>query len=124
MHAAFLDAAKAFDRVDHSVLLSMLSDISVRGAPLAWFHSYLSDRKIQTRVSGSLSSPLPVTSGVPQGSVLGPLLFDMYYKDIPTTTQACSALFADDTLLYRTDCLGQRCIPCCRLTDVLFLLSV
>ena len=102
----------------------MLSDIGVRGAPLAWFHSYLSDRKIQTRVSGSLSSPLPVTSGVPQGSVLGPLLFAIYYKDIPTPTQAFSALFADDTLLYSTDCLGQRSIPCCRLTDDLSLLSV
>ena len=63
MHAAFLDAAKAFDRVDHSVLLSMLSDVGVRGAPLAWFHSYLSDRKIQTRVSGSLSTV--IQRGIP-----------------------------------------------------------
>ena len=109
---------------ENSVLLSMLSDIGVRGAPLAWFHSYLSDRKIQTRISGSLSSPLPVTSGVPQGSVLEPLLFAIYYKDIPTTTQACSALFADDTLLYRTDCLGQRCTSCRRLIDHLSVLSV
>ena len=85
----------------------MLSDIGARGTPLAWFHSYLSDRKIQTRVSGSLSSPLLVTSGVSQGSVLGPLFFAIYYKDIPTTTQAFSTLFVDDTPLYRTDCLVQ-----------------
>ncbi len=109
IHAAFLDAAKAFDRVDHSVLLSMLSDVGIRGRALAWLHSYLSSRLIQTRVTGSLSSKLPITSGVPQGSVLGPLLFLIYFKDIPSSTKASSALFADDTVLYRKDCQGDHC---------------
>ena len=106
VHAAFLDASKAFDRVDHSALLAILQDIGICGVALNWFHSYLSDRLIQTRVSGVLSTKLPITSGVPQGSVLGPLLFLLYFKDIPSSTDASSALFADDTLLYRTDCQG------------------
>ena len=84
----------------------MLHGIGVHGIALEWFHSYLSGRHIRTRVAGSLSPVLPVTSGVPQGSVLGPLLFLIYFKDIPEVTQATSALLADDTLLYRVDCVG------------------
>lgn len=111
VHAVFLDAAKAFDRVDHSILLTTLQEIGIRGKPLTWFHSYLSGRLIQTKVSGALSSKLPISSGVPQGSVLGPLLFLIYFKDIPSSTDASSALFADDTLLYRTDCRGNdQCV--------------
>ena len=109
IHAAFLDAAKAFDRVDHSTLLSLLSDVGIRGIPLKWFWSYLSSRNIHTRVAGSLSERLPITSGVPQGSVLGPLLFLVYFKDIPASTEASSALFADDTLLYEQTCRPGHC---------------
>ena len=116
VHAVFLDAAKAFDRVDHSILLNMLHDIGVCRTPLQWFHSYLSERRIRTRVAGSLSTASPTTSGVPQGSVLGPLLFLIYFKDIPTVTEAMSALFADDTLLYRSDCEGRAKDPCCKLS--------
>ena len=123
VHAVFLDASKAFDRVDHSVLLSMLHRIGIHGAALKWFHSYLSGRYIRTRVAGSLSPPLPVTSGVPQGSVLGPLLFLIYFKDIPEVTQAATVLFADDTLLYRTDCHGSSQNVCCRLQSDLLQLS-
>lgn len=116
VHAVFLDAAKAFDRVDHSVLLSMISDVGIRGKPLRWLRSYLSGRRIRTRVAGCLSSDSPITSGVPQGSVLGPLLFLIYYKDLPSVIDAAAALFADDTLIYRTDCKGQDQHPCCRLS--------
>lgn len=115
VHAAFLDAAKAFDRVDHPVLLERLAEIGVQGTALKWFHSYLSGRHIRTRVNGVESFPLPISSGVPQGSCLGPLLFLIYFKDIPSVVSAASALFADDTLIYRCDCKGQRQTPCCQL---------
>ena len=64
-----------------------------------------------------LSSKLPITSGVPQGSVLGPLLFIIHYKDIPAATKATTALFADDTLLYRANCCGANRTPCSELSD-------
>ena len=117
VHAAFLDAAKAFDRVNHTVLLKMLAEIGVHGSALRWFYSYLSGRRIATRVQGSVSSSLEVTSGVPQGSGLGPLLFLIYFRNIPSIVSATTALFADDTLIYRGDCVGQRCTPCCRLGE-------
>ena len=117
VHAIFLDAAKAFDRVDHTVLLRLLSELGVGGLELRWFCSYLSDRKIQTRVDGVLSSSAKITSGVPQGSVLGPLLFLLYFRKIPEVSTAASALFADDTLVYRCDCCGSdEC--CCIRSDL------
>ena len=121
VHAVFLDAAKAFDRVDHSMLLSKLCGIGLDGPALSWLRSYLSDRRIMTRVDDAVSDPLHITSGVPQGSVLGPLLFIIYFKDIPSVTQACSALFADDTLLFRDDCQGAN--GCCPLSSDLLDIS-
>lgn len=115
VHAAFIDAAKAFDRVDHSILLKRLAEIGVRGSALRWFHSYLSGRRIATKVQGAVSASLGVTSGVPQGSGLGPLLFLIYFRDIPSVVSAATALFADDTLIYRCDCEGRRRTPCCNL---------
>ena len=124
VHAVFLDAAKAFDRVDHSILLKTLSAIGVKHTELQWFASYLSDRTIQTRVENSLSAEASITSGVPQGSVLGPLLFLLHFRGIPGASSAVSALFADDTLLYRDDCAGSTSSPCCRLqSDLASLLS-
>ena len=123
VHAVFLDAAKAFDRVDHTVLLSHLAQIGVVGTSLEWFRSYLTGRRIRVKVQGSLSELLPITAGVPQGSILGPLLFLIYFKDIPSVVDAVCTLFADDTLLYRCDCAGSRKSPCCSLASDLVPLT-
>ena len=90
---------------------------------LRWFFSNLSGRRIRTKVSNHLSSPSTITSGVPQGSVLGPLLFLIYYKDIPSVASALTALFADDTLLFHPTCQGFKSSPCCPLQADLDALS-
>ena len=123
VHCVLLDAAKAFDRVDHSALLSMLQSIGLDHVSLQWFFSYLSGRRIRTKVSNHLSSPSTITSGVPQGSVLSPLLFLIYYKDIPSVASALTALFADDTLWFHPTCQGFKSSPCCPLQADLDALS-
>ena len=90
---------------------------------MQWFYNYLSERNIRTRVSRSVSASATITSAVPQGSVLGPLLFQLYFRDIPTVASAIAAPFADDTLLYRNNCHGNRVTPCCGLGKDLALLS-
>ena len=77
--------------------------------------SYLQQRQIATTVDGVLSDPLPITSGVPQGSVLGSLLFVLYFRELPATVSSECALFADDTLIYDTTCKGTDSLPCCSL---------
>ena len=115
MHCILLDAAKAFDRVDHTALLRILQSIGLDTVSLKWFFSHLSGRCIRTKVNSHTSSSSPITSGVPQGSVLGTLLFLIYYKDIPTVTAAMTALFADGTLLFHPACHGSKNSPCCLL---------
>ena len=123
VHCVLLDAAKAFDRVDHTALLSMLQSIGLDHVSLRWFFSYLSGRHIRTKVSNHLSSPSTITSGVPQGSVLGHLLFLIYYKNIPSVASALTALFADDMLLFHPTCQGFKSSPCCPLQADLDALS-
>ena len=95
-----LDFSKAFDKVSHEKLLLKLSQFGIRGTTLTWIRSFLNNRTQCVVVNGSQSSNISVTSGVPQGSVLGPLLFLAYINDLPTHVQSRVRLFADDTAIY------------------------
>ena len=98
---AILDFAKAFDKVAHARLAHKLNYYGVRGPLLLWLQSFLTDRTQKVIIDGSYSSPCHVTSGVPQGSVLGPVLFLIYINDIIANIHSQLRLFADDCLLYR-----------------------
>lgn len=94
--AIFLDIAKAFDSVNHQILLKKLECYGIRGLPHSLMQSYLSDRYQYTLVDGQRSSLLPISCGVPQGSVLGPFLFSIFLNDLPKVTCMEVTLFADD----------------------------
>ena len=99
--AILLDFAKAFDKVPHKRLLSKLSSYGITSNTHNWITSFLSNRKQRVSVNGALSDITDVTSGVPQGSVLGPILFLLYINDINENIQSSIRLFADDSIIYR-----------------------
>ena len=97
----FIDLQKAFDTVNHDILLSKLEHYGVRGVVLEWFKSYLSGRRQYVVVNNTSSDVLPINCGVPQGSILGPLLFLIYINDLPNVSSKLKFyLFADDTNIY------------------------
>ena len=99
--AAFIDLRKAFDTVNHEILLKKMYNYGIRGVNLDWCSNYLTNRVQQTLANGSLSDELYVRCGVPQGSVLGPLFFILYINDLQAAVNESSIqLYADDTVIY------------------------
>ena len=101
----FMDLSKAFDTLDHNILLNKLFHYGIRGVAHTWFQNYLTNRCQYVTIDGENSLQMPISCGVPQGSILGPLLFLIYINDLATVSKnAFTILFADDTNnIYKSD---------------------
>ena len=105
--AVFVDLRKAYDTVDHSMLLSKLPLYGINHEELQWFENYLFDRKQFVQFDGVKSETQSMSCGVPQGSMLGPLLFIMLINDIDLQLNHCEIiLYADDAVIY---CADKKC---------------
>ena len=100
VNAAVLDFSKTFDKVPHKRLIYKLHYSGIRGPLLSWIESFVTNRSQSVVCEGKRSNPAQVTSVVPQGTVLGPLLFLLYVNDLPDNLKSSIRLFADDALLY------------------------
>ena len=104
-----MDFAKAFDKVPHRRLLHKFDYCGIRWSTHKWINSWLSGRTQQVVLDGQASDPVPVLSGVPQGSVLGPILFLISINDLPDNIRSSVLLFADDCVVYRNIYSIQAC---------------
>ena len=109
-HVIFLDFSKAFDTVPHKKLCIKLDNIGVRGNVLRWIKAFLSNRQQRVLVEDHSSAWSTVSSEIPQGSILWPLLFLVYINDISTTLIAPTRVFADDCTLFRDIKCRKDCI--------------
>ena len=105
-----IDFAKAFEKVPHRRLLHKLEYYGIRGSTHKWINSWLSGRTQQVVLDGQASDPVPVLSCVPQGSVLGPVLFLIFINDLPDNIRSSVRLFTDDCVLYRNIHSRQDCL--------------
>jgi len=99
-HAVFIDFSKAFDTVPHERLLLKLDHVGIHGPLLRWIRGFLTNRKQRVLINGSCSDWKSVPSGVPSGSILGPLLFLVYIDDISTELDSPCRLFTDDCVIF------------------------
>ena len=93
--SVFIDLSKAFDSVNHNILLEKLKKLNMSASVMQWFKSYLSERSQSVKIEGNISKALPLNVGVPQGSILDPLLFIIYTSDLPLCipqTAVCSCI--------------------------------
>ena len=100
VRAVFLDFSKAFDRIDHCILLNKLQTMGVPGTLLAWIRAFLTDRQHRVKLNGAVTSWVNVNGGVPQGTKLGPLLFLVMVNDL--TSNLPMIKYVDDTTVYQT----------------------
>jgi hypothetical protein len=123
MDILFLDFVKAFDSVDHIILFRKLKDYGIAGNLYRWFSDYLHNRIEHVVVEGAASSWSPVTSGIPQGSIMGPMLFLLFINDLPDVIPefTSTGLYGDDTKLYREIGTPE---DCSQLQDALFCADV
>ena len=105
----FLDFSKAFDKVAHEKLLLKLHQYGIRGDTLNWIKDFFDNRKQTVVINGINSDKVPVSSGVPQGSVLGPILFLAYINDLLEQVKSRVRLFADDTAMLNNYMEGSNC---------------
>ena len=115
-HVIYTDIQKAFDSVNHIKLITILKSYGINETLQHWIENFLSDRQQMVAIEDVLSSPCPISSGIPQGSIIGPLLFLIYINDIdvcahPLQESVRISLFADDAKMYATDPLTlQHCL--------------